>query len=104
MRLQIGRHALISLAGAALIIGGAIWVFYKYFSNANKSEISYQVCVSVDQKQCPKGLRFMKGDLDTVSERVDKECDGYSRQSMLLKEAPVQDCDCFLVEIKCSSP
>jgi hypothetical protein len=102
MRLQMGRHALISLFGAALLIGGTVWVFNRYFSNA-KSEISYQVCVGLDQKQCPKGLRFMEGDLDTVSERMDKECEGYSRQSILLKEAPVQDCNCLLVEIKCSS-
>jgi hypothetical protein len=102
MRLQIGRHALISLVGAALVIGGAGWLFFNYFSDA-KSEISYQMCVGVDPKQCPKGLRFMKGDLDAVTERVEKQCQGYSRQSILLKEAPVQDCDCLLVEIKCSS-
>jgi hypothetical protein len=98
----MGRHALLSLCGAAVVIVGAVWLFSRYFSDA-KSEISYQVCVAQDQKQCPKGLRFMKGDLDTVSEQVDKQCEGYSRQSILLKEAPVRDCDCLLVEIKCSS-
>jgi hypothetical protein len=98
----MGRHPLLSLCGAAVIIVGAVWLFSGYFSDA-KSEISYQVCVGLDQMQCPKGLRFMQGDLDTVAERVDKECEGYSRQSILLKEAPVQDCECLLVEIKCSS-
>jgi hypothetical protein len=102
IRSQMGRHALLSLCGAALMIVGAVWVFNRYFSNA-KSGISYQLCVGLDQNRCPKGLRFMKGDLDSVSERVDKECDGYSRQSILLKEAPVPDCNCLLIEIKCSS-
>jgi hypothetical protein len=102
IRLQLGHRALISLFGAALMIVGAVWMFNRYFSVA-KSEISYQLFVGMDQKQCPKGLRFMKKDVDTVSERVDKEWEGYSRQSILLKGARVQDCDCLLLEIKCSS-
>jgi hypothetical protein len=104
IRLQMGRHALLSLFGAGLVVIGTIWVFTRYFSDRNsKLEIAYQACVGSDQKRCPKSLLFVKGDLDTVSERVERECEGYNRQSMLLKEAPV-DCDCFLVEIKCSSP
>jgi hypothetical protein len=104
IRLQMGRRTLFSLFGALVVIG-AIWVFTRYFSEpSGKSEIAYQACVGIDQKRCPRSLVFVKGDLDTISERVERECDGYSRQSMLLKEAPVQDCDCFLVEIKCSSP
>jgi hypothetical protein len=100
----MGRRTLLSLFSAALVVVGAVWVFNRNLSGPNaKPEISYQLCVGIDQMRCPKGLRFMKGDLDTVSERVDKECEGYSRQSILLKEAPVQDCDCLLVEIKCSS-
>jgi hypothetical protein len=100
----MGRRVLIPLFGAALLVVGAVWAFTKYFSEPNaKLEIAYQLCVGMDQKRCPKSLLFVIGDLDTVSERVEKECEGYSRHSILLKEAPVQDCDCFLVEIRCSS-
>jgi hypothetical protein len=56
--------------------------FHKYFSEPNaKLEIAYQLCVGMDQKRCPKSLLFVIGDLDTVSERVEKECEGYSRHS-----------------------
>ena len=75
-----------------------------FFGSNARPEIAYQACVGIDQKRCPKSLLFVKGDLDTISERVERECEGYSRQSILLKEAPSQDCDCILVEIKCLSP
>ena len=98
------RETVSLVVGGVLVVAGAAWGAYRYFNKPDApAEVTYHLCVGPTDGGCPKNLKFVRGDQETISEWTKNECAKYKRRDLQIKSGPASDCNCFIVDIKCSS-
>jgi hypothetical protein len=101
------KRAILSFVGAAFVaMVGGLWAAFQYFDKPDvKMEVSYKLCVGEFVEKCPPGTIRVKSSGDTkedIANWVKKECSRYSKRQ-LSGEALYNQCECGIVEVKCST-
>jgi len=102
--------------GAATIIGG-MWVLSTYMQTPDvRTEVTYTLCVGPNNKWCPADAIYLKGYVpmalganattvtrNTVADWVNRECAQYRRKNTFWGSGGMEECDCAVVQVKCTS-
>jgi hypothetical protein len=92
-----------SVAGLVAIAAG-IGAGYLYSNRPVPKEVSYRVCLGTDAKLCPPQTVFVQNiGLEPVADWVNKQCARYKKRETIESEGPTKECDCALVEVKCTT-
>jgi hypothetical protein len=101
-----GLKLLLVLGLCIGVAGSALWstVADRLGAPAKAELLAYQLCVGRDKGLCPKDTTFVQNvGEDSVAKFAQKECAAYKARRIIVNDAPSQDCDCFLADLKCSS-